>query len=110
GVTVLATSREPLGLTGERLWEVPLLAVPDNERDLDTVRRSAAARLFAVRAAARQRTFRLDERTAPAVARLCRRLDGLPLALELAATRVRALGVQGVVDRLDDRFTLLATQ
>ena len=108
-VTVLATSREPLGLTGERLWEVPLLAVPENERDLDAVRRSAAARLFTVRAAARQRTFRLDERTAPAVARLCRRLDGLPLALELAATRVRALGVQGVVDRLDDRFELLTT-
>lgn len=107
---VLATSREPLGLTGELLWEVPPLAVPDGGDDLDTVRRSAAARLFAVRAAAQQRGFRLDARTAPAVAQLCRRLDGLPLALELAATRVRALGVQGVVDRLDDRFQLLTTQ
>ncbi|GAA3958848.1 BTAD domain-containing putative transcriptional regulator [Actinoplanes auranticolor] len=109
GVTVLATSREPLGLSGEVLWEVPLLAVPDDERDLDAVRRSAAARLFTARAAAQQRNFRLDERTAPAVARLCRRLDGLPLALELAATRVRSLGVTGVVDRLDDRFRLLST-
>ncbi|ETK30921.1 BTAD domain-containing putative transcriptional regulator, partial [Microbispora sp. ATCC PTA-5024] len=109
GVTVLATSREPLGLTGELVWEVPPLALPDEERDLDAVRRSAAARLFAARAAARQRGFRLDERTAPAVARICRRLDGLPLALELAATRVRALGVAGVAERLDDRFTLLAT-
>ncbi|GLZ61406.1 SARP family transcriptional regulator [Micromonospora sp. NBRC 107095] len=109
GVNVLATSREPLGLTGELLWDVPPLSVP-SDGDPDAVRRSAAARLFAARAAAQQRGFRLDERTAPAVAQLCRRLDGLPLALELAATRVRALGVQGVVERLDDRFRLLTTQ
>ncbi|MET8311322.1 BTAD domain-containing putative transcriptional regulator [Micromonospora sp. NPDC005173] len=109
GVSVLATSREPLGLTGELLWEVPPLSVPE-DGDLDAVRRSAAARLFAARAAAQQRGFRLDGRTAPAVAQLCRRLDGLPLALELAATRVRSLGVLGVVDRLDDRFRLLTTQ
>ncbi|MFF5054709.1 BTAD domain-containing putative transcriptional regulator [Micromonospora sp. NPDC000663] len=107
-VSVLATSREPLGLTGELLWEVPPLSLPE-DGDLDAVRRSAAARLFAARAAAQQRGFRLDERTAPAVAQLCRRLDGLPLALELAATRIRALGVRGVVDRLDDRFRLLTT-
>jgi predicted ATPase/DNA-binding SARP family transcriptional activator len=109
-VTVLATSREPLGLTGELLWEVPPLAVPTDGKNLDAVRRSAAARLFAARAAAQQRGFHLDEKTAPAVAKLCRRLDGLPLALELAATRVRALGVAGVMDRLDDRFALLTTQ
>ncbi|MEV0643803.1 BTAD domain-containing putative transcriptional regulator [Phytomonospora sp. NPDC050363] len=110
GVTVLATSREALGLAGEVLWEVPPLAVPPGDGDLDAVRRSSAARLFAARAAARQRGFLLDEKNAPAVAKLCRRLDGLPLALELAATRVRSLGVQGVVDRLDDRFELLATR
>ncbi|MEU7678503.1 BTAD domain-containing putative transcriptional regulator [Micromonospora taraxaci] len=109
GLRVLATSREPLGLTGELLWEVPPLSVPD-DGDLDAVRRSAAARLFAARAAAQQRGFRLDGQTAAAIAQLCRRLDGLPLALELAATRVRALGVRGVVDRLDDRFRLLTTQ
>ncbi|GAA0813874.1 BTAD domain-containing putative transcriptional regulator [Spirilliplanes yamanashiensis] len=109
GVTVLATSREPLGLAGELLWEVPPLPVPADGGDVDAVRRSAAARLFAARAAAQQRGFRLDERTAPAVAQLCRRLDGLPLALELAATRVRSLGLAGVVDRLDDRFRLLST-
>ncbi|TNH30410.1 AfsR/SARP family transcriptional regulator [Micromonospora orduensis] len=108
GVSVLATSREPLGLTGELLWEVPPLPVPD-DGDLDAARRSAAARLFVARAAAQQRGFRLDGQTATAVAQLCRRLDGLPLALELAATRVRALGVRGVVDRLDDRFRLLTT-
>jgi predicted ATPase/DNA-binding SARP family transcriptional activator len=108
GIGVLATSREPLGLTGELLWEVAPLPVPDVE-DLDAVRRSPAARLFTARAAAQQRNFRLDDRTAPAVAQLCRRLDGLPLALELAATRVRSLGLAGVVDRLDDRFALLST-
>ncbi|WP_405432020.1 BTAD domain-containing putative transcriptional regulator [Micromonospora sp. NBC_00617] len=108
-VRVLATSREPLGLTGELLWEVPPLSLP-RDSDPDAVRRSAAARLFAARAAAQHRGFRLDEHTAAAVAQLCRRLDGLPLALELAATRVRALGLRGVVDRLDDRFRLLTTQ
>ena len=110
GVRVLATSREPLLLAGERVWEVGPLALPSDPADVDAVRRSAAARLFAARAAAQHRGFRLDEQTAPAVAQLCRRLDGLPLALELAATRVRALGVQGVVDRLDDRFRLLTTR
>jgi predicted ATPase/DNA-binding SARP family transcriptional activator len=110
GVRVLATSREPLLLAGERVWEVGPLAVPSEAADVDAVRRSAAARLFSARAAAQHRGFRLDEQTAPAVAQLCRRLDGLPLALELAATRVRALGVQGVVDRLDDRFRLLTTR
>ncbi|MBM2614650.1 winged helix-turn-helix domain-containing protein [Actinoplanes sp. LDG1-06] len=110
GVRVLATSREPLRVAGERIWDVGPLAVPDDPRSLDSVRRSAAARLFMARAAAQQRGFQLDERTAPAVARLCRRLDGLPLALELAATRVRALGVQGVVDRLGDRFALLTSK
>ncbi|MGN9810965.1 BTAD domain-containing putative transcriptional regulator [Micromonospora sp. BQ11] len=108
-VTVLATSREPLGLAGEVLWEVRPLPVPGDSADLDAIRRSAAARLFAARVGAQQRGFQLDERTAPAVAQLCRRLDGLPLALELAAKRVRALGLDGVVARLDDRFRLLGT-
>ncbi|MET7392430.1 BTAD domain-containing putative transcriptional regulator [Dactylosporangium sp. NPDC005572] len=106
GLSVLATSREPLGIAGEVLWEVPPLHLPEDDHDVDAVRRSPAARLFAARAAAQQRGFRLDARTAPAVAQLCRRLDGLPLALELAATRVRAFGVQGVIDRLES----LATQ
>ena len=98
GVTVLATSREPLGLAGEVVWEVP---------PLDP---AAAAELFAARASAHSRTFRLGPHDAPVVAQLVSRLDGLPLALELAATRVRALGVTGVVERLDDRFRLLTTQ
>ncbi|MFI6504232.1 BTAD domain-containing putative transcriptional regulator [Nonomuraea typhae] len=109
GVRVLATSREPLALTGEVLLAVPPLPVPAPDADLDTLRRAGAVRLFAARAAASAPGFTLDEGNAAAVAAICRRLDGIPLALELAATRVRALGVQGLADRLDDRFRLLAT-
>ncbi|MFC9970176.1 BTAD domain-containing putative transcriptional regulator [Spirillospora sp. NPDC127200] len=93
---VLATGREPLGIAGERLWNVPPL-------DGD-----AAARLFAARASAAAPGFAVDEGNAEAVAAICRRLDGLPLALELAATRVRAMDVHELAARLDDRFRLLA--
>ncbi|HET6299618.1 MAG TPA: BTAD domain-containing putative transcriptional regulator [Kribbella sp.] len=109
GLRVLATSREPLGLTGEVVWSVPTLDVPGPADSLDALTSSSAVQLFVARAAAADRGFKLDEETAAAVSVLCRRLDGIPLALELAATRVRALGVQGLVARLDDRFRLLAT-
>ncbi|WP_043616532.1 BTAD domain-containing putative transcriptional regulator [Nonomuraea candida] len=105
---ILATSREPLAVAGEVLWNVPPLDVPTSA-DLAAMARSDAVRLFVARAAASARGFRLEAGNAQAVAQLCRRLDGIPLALELAATRVRALGVQGVVARLDDRFRLLAS-
>jgi predicted ATPase/DNA-binding SARP family transcriptional activator len=109
GLRVLATSREPLGLTGEAVWSVPPLEVPAVSAALPELELSSAVQLFVARAAAADRGFTLDEESAAAVAVLCRRLDGIPLALELAATRVRALGVQGLVARLDDRFRLLAT-
>ncbi|MEQ4718852.1 BTAD domain-containing putative transcriptional regulator [Nonomuraea sp. B19D2] len=108
GLRILATSREPLAVAGEVLWSVPPLDVPGSA-DLAVMARSDAVRLFVTRAAASARGFVLDAGNAQAVAQLCRRLDGIPLALELAATRVRALGVQGVVARLDDRFRLLAS-
>lgn len=107
GVTVLATSREPLGLSGEVLWDVPPLDLPSD--DGDRLAESGAVRLFVARAAATARGFTLDASTGPAVAQLCRRLDGIPLALELAATRVRALGVHTLLDRLDDRFRALGS-
>ncbi|WP_068928032.1 AfsR/SARP family transcriptional regulator [Planobispora rosea] len=121
GVRLLATSQEPLALPGEVVWNVPPLEIPDraaglpashdhpDHDDLAELARVGSVRLFVARASAADRGFTLDADTAPAVAVLCRRLDGIPLALELAATRVRALGVQGLVDRLDDRFRLLAT-
>ncbi|MGN9782492.1 BTAD domain-containing putative transcriptional regulator [Nonomuraea sp. ZG12] len=105
---ILATSREPLSIDGETLWAVPPLGVPGST-DLAIMAGSDAVRLFVTRAAASARGFALDAANAPAIAQLCRRLDGIPLALELAATRVRVLGVQGVVARLDDRFRLLAS-
>ncbi|TNY36886.1 BTAD domain-containing putative transcriptional regulator [Thermomonospora catenispora] len=111
GLTVLATGREPLGLPGEVVWSVPPLEVParDAEPDPEALAALGAVRLFVARASAAARGFRLEEGNAAAVAMLCRRLDGIPLALELAATKVRALGVHGLVSRLDDRFRLLAT-
>ncbi|MFV0137926.1 BTAD domain-containing putative transcriptional regulator [Streptomyces sp. HMX87] len=96
GLRVLATSREPLGLAAETVWTVPPLSHADAER------------LFAVRAAAAAPGFAVTEHDAAAVATICRRLDRIPLALELAATRVRALGVHEISARLDDRFRLLS--
>ncbi|GAA1568393.1 AfsR/SARP family transcriptional regulator [Kribbella karoonensis] len=109
GLQVLATSREPLGLAGEVVWSVPPLAIPSIDSGPDAVGECSAVQLFVARAAAASRGFALTEETVADVAVLCRRLDGIPLALELAATRVRALGVHGLVARLDDRFRLLAT-
>ncbi|WP_067175440.1 BTAD domain-containing putative transcriptional regulator, partial [Microtetraspora niveoalba] len=107
GLRILATSREPLNVAGEALWSVPTLELPDGS-DPAAVARADAVRLFMARAAASARGFTLDAGNAEAVAQLCRRLDGIPLALEMAATRVRALGVHELVNRLDDRFRLLA--
>lgn len=96
GLSVLATSREPLGVAGETVWTVPPLTQADAER------------LFTARAAAAAPGFTVTDEDAAAVATICRRLDRMPLALELAATRVRALGVREIAARLDDRFRLLA--
>ncbi|MFC4535924.1 BTAD domain-containing putative transcriptional regulator [Sphaerisporangium dianthi] len=110
GLRVLATSREPLGLAGEVVWPVPPLDVPHpGQADPATLERFGAVKLFVDRAGAAARGFTLTSENADAVALLCRRLDGIPLALELAATRVRALGIRGLVAGLDDRFRLLAT-
>ncbi|MEV0678648.1 BTAD domain-containing putative transcriptional regulator [Actinosynnema sp. NPDC050436] len=111
GLRVLATSREPLGLVGEALWSVPSLGVPteDVEDHAAALGAFSAVRLFVARATSAAPGFRLDRSNARAVARLCRRLDGLPLALELAAARVRTLGVADLLSRLDDRFRVLGS-
>ncbi|MBF6469820.1 winged helix-turn-helix domain-containing protein [Nocardia beijingensis] len=106
---ILATSREPLRLPGEDVVALQPLDVPARDAAPDEIARAGAVRLFVTRARAGDRDFTLDADTAAPVATLCRRLDGIPLALELAATRVRALGVHEIVARLDDRFKLLAT-
>nr|WP_307826831.1 tetratricopeptide repeat protein [Streptomyces pactum] len=105
---VLATSREPLAVAGERLCPVPPLAVPDPEETRpDQLLRSDAVRLFVARATAADPTFRPADGDAGAVATICRRLDGIPLALEMAAARVRLMPVTDLAARLDDRFRLL---
>ncbi|MCF2529280.1 BTAD domain-containing putative transcriptional regulator [Yinghuangia soli] len=109
GLHLLATSQEPLGIDGELVYAVGALALPEADvRDLAELGRSDAVRLFLARAAAAAPGFRLDAADVSAVAAICRRLDGLPLALELAATRVRVLGVRDLAERLDDRFRVLA--
>ncbi len=106
---LLATSREALGVPGETAQRVPSLAGPDPGQppDLARLARWDAVRLFVERAALAQPQFTLTAENAPAVAQICQRLDGIPLALELAATRVKALAVEQIAARLDDSFHLL---
>jgi predicted ATPase/DNA-binding SARP family transcriptional activator len=104
---VLATSREVLGVGGEVVWPVPPLSLPASPLHSEDVSRAEAVRLFVARARAALPSFRLTEENTPAVARLCQRLDGIPLAIELAAARVRVLAPAQIVERLDDRFSLL---
>jgi predicted ATPase/DNA-binding XRE family transcriptional regulator len=108
GLKVLATSREPLWLQGERVYDVPPLALPvDGELDsLDEVSRVPAIELFVERAQAVNAGFRLNAASAPAVAELCRRLDGLPLAIELAAARTRAFEPGVILERIDRALDL----
>ena len=108
-VVILATSREGLNVPGETLMPVPSLRVPESDRviALDELREYEAVRLFVDRCAAYQPTFTLTDENAADIVGICRRLDGLPLALELAAARVRVLSVAQVARRLDDRFRLL---
>jgi predicted ATPase/DNA-binding CsgD family transcriptional regulator len=107
---VLATSREALGITGEVAWLVPSLSLPDLRRlpDIESLPRYESARLFVERAVAVKPTFALTEQNAVAVAQVCYRLDGIPLAIELAAARAKVLSVEQIADRLDDTFGLLS--
>ncbi|MEA3439427.1 MAG: adenylate/guanylate cyclase domain-containing protein, partial [Chloroflexota bacterium] len=108
---VLASSREPLGVPGETVYEVPPLSIPDLEQPLDhdSLVRSEAVQLFVERARAHQPAFQVDEITAPAIAQICLLLDGIPLAVELAAARVRVLSPPQIADHLKDSLHFLAT-
>ncbi len=107
GLRIVATSRHRLGVTGEHLLEVEPLRVPDLTAPPGPRDQFSALALFADRAAAVVPGFEITDENRPAVIRLCRRLDGLPLAIELAAVRMRVLGVEQLVDRLDDSYRLL---
>jgi predicted ATPase/DNA-binding NarL/FixJ family response regulator len=111
GLRVLTTSREALGITGEIAWPVPSLSLPDLRRlpDLESLPRYESARLFVERTTAVSPDFTFTEQNAPAVAQVCYRLDGIPLAIELAAARTKVLSVEEISARLGDSFRLLAT-
>ncbi|WP_414945335.1 BTAD domain-containing putative transcriptional regulator [Amycolatopsis sp. cmx-11-32] len=104
---ILATSREPLGITGEALWHVVPLALPDRHADPAEIESSPAVRLLRDRASAVRTDFVADEATMATMARVCRVLDGMPLAIELAAARLRTMSIDQLANRLDDRFRLL---
>jgi predicted ATPase/DNA-binding SARP family transcriptional activator len=106
-VQVLATSREALGITGERLWPVPPLGMPPADVTAEHAREYPSVRLLAERARAVRPDFTIDDGNVAAVAAICRSLDGMPLAIELAAARMRAMSPAQVAERLGDRFRLL---
>ncbi|MDG6103719.1 hypothetical protein Daura_24630 [Dactylosporangium aurantiacum] len=109
GLRVLATSREPLGVPGEVTYQLRTLDVPPDGADTTAgIAGLAAVRLFVDRAATAAPGFALTDAVAPAVAALCRRVDGLPLAIELAASRLRTFGPAELVEHLDQRFDLLS--
>ena len=107
GVSLLATSRRPLGVAGEAVVVIRPLAVPENDGDPGGIEESPAGRLFVERARAARPGWQLGGPEAEAVARICRRLDGLPLALELAASRLRALSAPAIAERLDEGLAVL---
>jgi predicted ATPase/predicted negative regulator of RcsB-dependent stress response len=108
-VRILATSRETLGVAGETTYRVPSLPLPDPQRlpSLQTMTQYAGIRLFVERAALYQPDFSVNEGNARTIAEICRQLDGIPLAIELAAARVKVLSVEQIAARLRDRFKLL---
>ena len=109
GVRVLVTSQVPLGIAGEVVYRLAALPAPDPDVAQEMAAQYASVALFAQRAAAADRGFELTPANTALVAEICRRLDGIPLALELAAARVPALGLAALLERLDDRFRLLRT-
>jgi predicted ATPase len=106
-VHILASSREALGIDGENSFRVPSLSLPDPNGGLQTVEESEAVKLFMERAHAVLPEFELTEVNTPFVAQICQRLDGIALAIELAASRVKLLKVEQIASRLDDAFRLL---
>ena len=108
GLRIIATSREPLAIDGEQIYRVPPLALVDVDKaDADEIRGCDAVRLLADRAALQRPGFAISDDDAAAAARICGRLDGMPLAIELAAARLRTLTMDDLAQRLDERFSVL---
>jgi predicted ATPase/DNA-binding SARP family transcriptional activator len=106
---ILATSREPLGITGEALWLVEPLALPEGDASPGEIESSPAVRLLRDRASAVRKDLVVDAHTLSTMVRVCRALDGMPLAIELAAARLRTMSLDQLANRLDDRFRLLTS-
>ena len=106
-IVLLATSREPLGVDGEHVYRVPSLATPAEGDDVDAIRSTEAVRLLADRAVRQGVRLSWDPKAAEVAGRICRRLDGIPLAIELAAARLRVMSVTELDARLDQRFSIL---
>src|SRR5580700_8132337 len=106
---ILATSREPLGITGEALWLVEPLALPDGDASPGEIESSPAVQLLRDRVGAVRKDLAVDAHTLPTMARVCRALDGMPLAIELAAARLRTMSINQLANRLDERFRLLTS-
>lgn len=104
---ILATSREPLGITGEALWRVAPLALPDGDASPGEIESAPAVRLLRDRAGAVRKDLAVDAHALSTMVRVCRALDGMPLAIELAAARLRTMSLDQLAHRLDDRFRLL---
>lgn len=104
---ILATSRESLGITGEALWPVVPLALPDEDAKPAEIESSPAVTLLRDRASAVRKDFAVDAHALATMVRVCRALDGMPLAIELAAARLRTMSIDQLANRLDDRFRLL---
>ncbi|UGT39808.1 winged helix-turn-helix domain-containing protein [Nocardia yamanashiensis] len=104
---IIATSREPLGITGEALWRVEPLALPLDDSNPAEIESSPAVQLLRDRASAVRKDLGSDTGSLTTMARVCRALDGIPLAIELAAARLRTMSLDQLADRLDDRFRLL---
>ncbi len=106
-LSIIATSREPLRVAGEQTYPLATLSLPDPAASAETIERSEAVQLFVERAEMQQPGFTLADARARAIAQLCIHLDGIPLALELAAARIRTLSIDEINARLGDRFKLL---
>ena len=110
-ICILATSREALGIVGETSYLVPSLQLPDmqNLPTFEPLSQYEAVKLFIERASAASQNFRMTNENASSIAQICNRLDGIPLAIELAVGKIRALSAQQIAQRLDDRFRLLSS-
>ncbi|MCH6171840.1 BTAD domain-containing putative transcriptional regulator [Pseudonocardia alaniniphila] len=106
---ILATSREPLGITGEALWLVEPLALPEADAGPGEIESSPAVRLLRDRAGAARKDLAVDDHTLSTMVRVCRTLDGMPLAIELAAASLRTMSIDQLAHRLDDRFRVLTS-